>query len=36
MVALIRLARRRVEEESGVRLETEILFAGDWAPEDLP
>ena len=36
VVALIRLARRRVEEESGVRLETEILFAGDWAPEDLP
>ena len=36
VVSLIRLARRRVEEESGVRLETEILFAGDWAPEDLP
>jgi UDP-N-acetylmuramate dehydrogenase len=36
VVALIHLARRRVEEESGVRLETEILFAGDWAPEDLP
>ena len=36
VVALIHLARRRVEEECGVRLETEILFAGDWAPEDLP
>ena len=36
VVALIRLARERVEASSGVRLETEILFAGDWRPEDLP
>ena len=36
VVALIRLARERVEAASGVRLETEILFAGDWRPEDLP
>ena len=36
VVALVRLARERVEAASGVRLETEILFAGDWRPEDLP
>jgi UDP-N-acetylmuramate dehydrogenase len=36
VVALIRLARERVEATSGLRLETEILFAGDWRPEDLP
>jgi UDP-N-acetylmuramate dehydrogenase len=36
VVALIRLARERVAATSGVRLETEILFAGDWRPEDLP
>jgi UDP-N-acetylmuramate dehydrogenase len=36
VVDLIRLARARVEAASGVRLETEILFAGDWRPEDLP
>jgi UDP-N-acetylmuramate dehydrogenase len=36
VVDLIRLTRARVEAASGVRLETEILFAGDWRPEDLP
>lgn len=36
VVALIRLARRRVEEVHGVRLDTEILFVGDWDPESLP
>src|SRR5262249_5081415 len=35
VVALIRLARRRVLDASGVRLEPEILFVGDWRPEDL-
>lgn len=36
LVALIRLARERVAAAHGVRLETEILFAGDWLPGDLP
>ncbi len=35
VVALIRLARERVAEAHGVRLEPEILFAGDWAAGDL-
>jgi UDP-N-acetylmuramate dehydrogenase len=36
LVALVRLARRRVEAACGVRLETEILCVGDWRPEELP
>src|SRR5581483_594189 len=34
VVALIRLARARVAEQLGVRLEIEILLAGDWSPEE--
>jgi UDP-N-acetylenolpyruvoylglucosamine reductase len=36
VVALVRLARERVEADEGVRLETEILLAGDWRPEERP
>jgi UDP-N-acetylmuramate dehydrogenase len=35
VVALLRLARRRVEEVHGVRLYAEILFAGDWPAEEI-
>ena len=34
VVALMRLARERVRETQGVTLEVEILFAGDWRPEE--
>jgi UDP-N-acetylmuramate dehydrogenase len=36
VVALVRRARERVETAEGVRLETEILLAGDWRPEERP
>ena len=35
VVALIRLARARVQAALGVRLETEILLAGDWPPGEV-
>ena len=35
IVALIRLARQRVVETHGVRLEIEILLTGDWQPDEV-
>ena len=35
VVALMRLARERVRETHDVTLDVEILFAGDWPPEEV-
>lgn len=35
VVALMHLAKRRVQEEQGITLETEILFTGDWSPVEI-
>jgi UDP-N-acetylmuramate dehydrogenase len=35
VVALIRFARQRVQEVHGVRLDLEILLAGDWPAEEI-
>jgi UDP-N-acetylmuramate dehydrogenase len=35
VIRLVRLARSRVEHVHGVRLEIEILLAGDWDPAEV-
>ncbi|MGH2354840.1 MAG: UDP-N-acetylmuramate dehydrogenase, partial [Chloroflexota bacterium] len=35
VIALIRLARQRVEGVHGVRLQIEILLTGDWPAEEV-